>query len=480
MIPNIAISKTDGNLGVATNADRILAVIGTATQGTLNVGVSLTNKADLYATFGKSGSLVQACAYLIDRGVQVVAFRGSPTTAGAYGTIVSTGKTGTSTLTALGTPTGRYDAIVKVITGGTLGVAGITYIYSLDNGVNWSVETALGTSMTLSLDSGVAFTMGAGTLVANDTWSVPTTEPKLLTGDIATSLAALSDYGGDWLRVLVLADADGTINGQCDVFAKSFWSQGKNPEVITNTRPRNLATPESRATFATAMAVVAAAVQSTEVSCCVDQCEIVSSVDGRRLRLPPAIPYAARLMVNDDSRDAAAKADGALPGVFLSTVDGARNYHDEARYPGLDTLGFTTLRTWGGRPVTPGAYVNNPRLLSGAGSDYQFFQLSALLNRAIERVYGLLTTRLSDGVLVDSTTGKIKEGVAKALEESISADLRSEFSQPGRCSDIRFVLARYDNVLATNTLHFDVQMVPLAYVKQFIGKAGLVRVIPTT
>jgi hypothetical protein len=483
MIPSTAISKTDGNLGVATNTDRILAIIGTAASGPLNTGTSLTNKTDLYATFGRYGSLVQACAYMIARGIQVVAFRGSPTTAGAYGTVDSTGKTGTATVTASGTPGGRYDVIVKIVTGGTLGTTGITFIYSLDNGVNWSQETALGTGTTMTLDSGVAFTLattGVGTLVANDTWSVKTTEPKLLTGDLTTSFAALTDYSGEWLRALVLADADGTILAQCDSFAKSFWSQGKNPEVIANTRPRNLASAESRSTYQGVLATISAAVQSTEVSCCADQCEIVSEVDGRRLRLPPAIPYAARLMTNDDSRDAAAKADGALTGVFLMTADGARNYHDESRYPGLDALGFTTLRTWNGRPVTPGSYVNNPRILAGPTSDYQFFQHSALLNRAIEKAFGLLSMRLSDGVLVDSTTGKIKESVAKAMEEAITADLEAEFSKPGRCSGIKFILARYDNVLTTSTLHFDVQMQPLAYTKQFIGKAGLVRVLPTT
>lgn len=405
--------------------------------------------------------------------------RGNPATPGDYGAIDEDGITGTAEIAeGVTVPVDDYDVIVEILTGGTIGTTGITFRYSMDNGVNWSDEQALGTLTTLTCDGGVSFALtSTETLVAGDTWSVTTTGPKLGSSDITDAAAALKDYDGEWLRALVLADADATILGNLDTWAKSFHAEGKYPEVITNTRARGAA--ETRAAFQTAMQAITSAVQSTEVSPCPDRCEMISAVSGRRLVQPPAIAYAARTMIIDDSQDASAKADGSLPGVFVTTAAGERKYHDEFRFPGLDALGLTCLRTWGGRPRTPGVYVNNPRLLSGAGSDYRYFQLSAIENRIIEASFSLLEPKLSMGVLLNPN-GTIREDVAKSIEEAVNAELRSRFSDPGRVSSVNLTLSRTDNVLSTDTISFGTGTVPLGYVKKFAGKSGLVRVVATT
>lgn len=267
---------------------------------------------------------------------------------------------------------------------------------------------------------------------------------------------------------------------QCDAFAKSFWIDGKNPEVIINVRPRGAS--ETRPLYQAALAAISSQVQSTEVSPCADQCEVVSAIDGRRLRQLTALPYAVRLMQIDDSIDAAEKGLGALPDVFIrshANARHAREYHDERRFPGLDVLGYTTLRTFGGRPVSPGVYVNNPRLFSGPGSDYRYFQHTAIVNRVIETTFRLLEPKLSARVpLTDA--GTIRGDVADAIEDSINAELRTRYSDPGRCSALRFRLSRTDDVLTTDTISFEVLVRPLGYAKKFIGKTGLARAIPAT
>lgn len=455
-------------------------MIATASAGDFDKALSFTDKNDVLDTF-VSGPLVETLSYFIARGVPVVGIRANPTTAGAYGTVDETDIVGTATVAAGATiPDASYDVVVEILTGGALGTTGIVFRYSLDNGENWSEPTALGTSLTLTCARGVSFTLAsaASTLIAGDSWTVTTTAPKILTGDLADSFAVLKDYSGEWLRCVVVAEADGTMLAQCASFTESFHAEGKYPEIIINTRVRGAA--ESRADYQTALAAVVAGAQSAEVSPAADQCELVSEVNGWRLRMLSAIPYAARLMQIDDSQDAAAKADGALPGVFLMTRNGERKYHDEFKFPGLDALGLTTLRTWGGRPVTPGVYVNNPRLIAGPGTDYRYFQHSAILNRAIESTYSLLLPRLSQGVLCDPTTGRIREDVAKSIEDAITAELVTIYQESKRCSAVRFFLSRKDNVLSTDTLTFDVKMVPLAYVKKFQGKAGLVRALAVT
>jgi len=68
MTPDIQIAKTDGNLGVVSNTERILAIVGPASAGTSNVAASYVNKDDVITAF-TSGKLVEALSYCIAQGV---------------------------------------------------------------------------------------------------------------------------------------------------------------------------------------------------------------------------------------------------------------------------------------------------------------------------------------------------------------------------------------------------------------------------
>lgn len=480
MLPTVGIDKTDGNLGVSANTDRILAIIGDATGGALNTATSCLNSTDAKDEF-VSGMLVEAASLVLEQDVPTVLIRSASTTAGDYGTIDDAGVTGTASVAEGATePDGTFDVVVEILTGGALGTAGIIFRYSLDGGTSWSADQALGTSLTMTLSHGVSFalTSSSSTLVAGDTWTVTTSAPKVLTGDLTAALAALKEYPGEWLRVLVLCEADATILGQLDTWAKSFHAEGKYPEIITNTRPRNLGASESRATYQTALAAIATAASSTEIMCCADQCEMVQS-DGWRVRMPVSISAAIRSMIIDDSQYGEARSLPALPGVFITTAAGDRDYHDEAQHGGLDALGFTVLRTYRGRPLTPGVFLCNTRTMGGSTSDFAFFSRSAILNRIIESGYSLLGPKLSMTVLLNEE-GTIREDVAASIEQSVESELRTIYADPGRVSGVRFRLSRTDNILSTNTLTFNIDAQPLGVVKKFIGKAGLVRKLKET
>ncbi len=479
MLPSVLIQKTDGNLGVSANTERILAIIGCSSAGDFDLAQSMLATGDVETEFG-GGQLVEAAVYAIGQNVPTVCIRGNPNTAGAYGTIDDAGVTGTATVAAGATvPDATYDVVVKIVTGGALGTAGITFIYSLDGGFTWSNEQGLGTSLTMTLSHGISFTLAAAaaTLIANDTWSVTTSGPKLNTTDLADSLAALTAYAGEWLRLLVVnVDADETILAQLDAFAQTFHAQGKYPEIITNVRPRTLGgSPETRAAYQTALSAISTGGSSWETNYCVDQCEMVAQ-DGWRIRQPQSIGVAVRTMVIDDSQYAESREFPSLPNVFLTTTAGVREYHDEARYGGLDVLGYTTLRTFNGRPMTPGVFITNTRMMAGLSSDFRYFSRSAILNRIIESAFSLLEPKLSATVLLNED-GKIREDVASAIEDSVTAELRTIYSDPGRVSAVKLTLSRNDNVLSTDTLTFAIDAQPLGVVKKFIGKAGLVRVL---
>lgn len=72
-----------------------------------------------------------------------------------------------SSATLSGAPTAAAEVAVNVVVGGTVGVAGITYRVSTDDGVTWGQTTALGTAASITV-SGVVLTI-AGTVLAGDT-----------------------------------------------------------------------------------------------------------------------------------------------------------------------------------------------------------------------------------------------------------------------------------------------------------------------
>lgn len=475
MIPGIDNQKTDGNLGVSVATDRILAIVAPCEKGPSNTPTSCSNPDDAFAQFGE-GPLTAAATYIINTSQKpVVLVRGAASTVGAYGAIDSTGKLGTSVVTAGSpVPLDTYDVQLKVSKGGVIATAGIELQYSLDGGLSFSAAQSLGTANTYTIPgTGVGFAFAAGTLLLGDIVKVSTTAPQMTTADIAAALTALYTYDGEWLRLFVDARADATILAQLDAYVKTFWSMGKNPEAITNLRFRN--SGETRAAYQAALAAVVGTVQSTEVSPVADQCEIV--IRGRRGRRPAALAYAARLMQISDEIDPAQVSLGALTGTFVVDASGSDVYHDELKYPGLDALGITTLRTFRGRPKRPGVYVNNARLLAGATSDYQYFQHTAVINRLIEKTYSLLEARLSGGVPL-AQGGTIAEDSAVAIEEAINAELRLEFVEGGKVSDQRFRLSRTDN-LASNggKIGFKNEAIPLGYLKNFVGKTGFVKAI---
>src|ERR1700755_2270451 len=156
--PNVSITELDGNLGSAAgSADKLFALVGPADAGPLNTPTTWGRPKDVLGTY-LGGPLVEAAAHYLDRYKKpVVLVRSAGSTAGLPGTLNIAGVTGTSVVTVTGVPNDDYEARFRVVGGGTVGVAGITYQYTLDGGRNWSTVRALGTANTFAFP-------GAGSL----------------------------------------------------------------------------------------------------------------------------------------------------------------------------------------------------------------------------------------------------------------------------------------------------------------------------
>jgi hypothetical protein len=138
--------------------------------------------------------------------------------------------------------------------------------------------------------------------------------------------------------------------------------------------------------------------------------------------------------------------------------------------PGLDDSRFTVLRTFDGKQ---GVYVNNCRILSAAGSDFEFAQHRRVYNEARRTLRLYFTERLSAPVQVDAVTGFILESEALEIEAGADAAMRSVLRSKPKASGggidgkaSRFCkLSRTDNLLSTKTLTVQGAVIPLAYPK---------------
>lgn len=189
--PAVNIEAIDGALGLIPPSSGILPLVLVGPcDGTLplNTPVGFGRKSAMLAV-ATGGPMVEAAAYHIERGRQVVLVRTGASIEGSYldavdpedGTIGVITKTGTGTCTFsdnASDPTVAAEVVVLFAVGGTRGTAGIVYQISLDNGQTWGPPIPLGTATTFDVGAtGASIAVSAGTIVAGDFITFELTAP---------------------------------------------------------------------------------------------------------------------------------------------------------------------------------------------------------------------------------------------------------------------------------------------------------------
>lgn len=459
--PKITITELDGSLGVLPpSSGRLMAVIGVSSSGTANVPASYGKVSALVAAKGY-GPLVEAAARHIElTGDPVVVVNTGTTTNGAAGAVTFTG-TGTSVVTvdAAVYPYDDYEVYFLVVAGGTRGVAGITFRYSLDGGKNMSALVALGTATNYTIpNAGIKVDFAAGTLVAGDYWSFRTTAPIYNASQLGAAFDALRVSTHAVEVVQVAGVIDGTSFDTLATKRASSYAVGKYITIVSNTRTPNLA--ESEATYLAAMDTIFSAKSDSAIALCAGSCRLISSVSGRNYRRPVSFVVASLEASVSEEINTADINLGALVGVSVRDSNGNPEQHDETANPGLDDSRFYVLRTWEGYA---GVYVNRPRLFSAEGSDFQLVPHRRVLNLAHAALRAYFTRRLNKPVLVNASTGFILEEEALEIESGARAVMRAVLLAKPKASAIEFTLSRTDNLLSTKTMTGQARVVPVAY-----------------
>jgi hypothetical protein len=458
--PNIVITEIDGALGVTPeSAGKLLALVGPANSGPTNVPASFGRVKDVLSAYG-GGPLVEAGAHAIERyGRPVILVRTDATTAGALAAVEASGVTGTSVITATGTPTDDAEIAVKVATGGTVGTAGITLQTSTDGGRTWAPVVALGTSTTLALPgTGVTLNFAAGTLVAGDTATARATAPAFTAAELGAGLDALAASQLAWEIVEPVGPIDANAFDTLELKLASLASAGKYRAWSGGARMPNEG--ESEATYLGALSGIFGSKASVYGELSAGACKLTSSVSGRKIRRPVSVVIAAREASVSEEVDIADVNLGSLSGVSIRDGNGNPDEHDESLSPGLDDARFAVLRTIEGMP---GVYVNRPRLFSPPGSDFQLMPHRRVLNLAHAALRLYFLRRLSKPILVSALTGYILETEALEIEAGARKILAAVLLAKPKASAVQFALSRVDNLLATKTLTGDARVIPLAY-----------------
>jgi hypothetical protein len=463
VIPDATLTVRDGALGIAPiGLNGIAAKVGQASAGTTNTVVAAGNAQTLKDTFG-SGPLVEAAAHVLSlAGGPVACVRAPSSTAGAAGSVTPT-KTGTATLAISGSAYDAYDLQVVIVQGGATLVAGTaTFKYSLDGGRTWSAELAVPTggvylipntnlTLTWTYSSGTAF-------AAADQWVATVTGPASTLTELMLGVDALLASGLRIFNVHVMGvPADVTaaaalfaaLESKLQTAASSQYQYLYGTMDMPNDTDANIKTA-----FASTVGTRTEAPVGFE--------NLTSAITGAAPKRPISWSSTSRAASVPPKEDLGRVKSGSLKGVQAIS-------RDEFATQGMDSQGFTTVRTIVGKT---GYFLTTGRLRTQVGSDFSLIQYRRVMDIASAAVRAAQLEYLNDDVRVNKTTGLILEQDAKSIESFIEAQLRLAVTQPGYASDCSVQVDRTVNILSTQRLSVKYRVIPLGYAKYIDGEIG--------
>jgi hypothetical protein len=458
-VPSVRQTERDNSLGILPPGSKMLAVAGVSSLGAFDLPAPFTRVSDLVAARGIGPGVEAAAHYINQYGNPVLFVRTHETTVGAIGAIA--GNTGTSVITLDGgaAPLDDYDFAMLIVNGGTIGIAGITFQWSVDGGRTYSPIQALGVATSFVFgDTGIQLDFAAGTLVSGDTITTRASAPQWITSELTSALTALRNSAQTWELVEVVGPCVGADLDALDAALVSMSNVGKLHAAIAHVRTPNLG--EDDPTYQAAMAAISALHTSRFIEVCAGAMETVSPITGRQYRRPPSFTIAAREASLSQEISGAEVDLGPLPVTVIHDGLGNPKYHDEFIQPGLDDARFCVLRSFEGRA---GAFENISRMFSPVGSDFIILPYRRVMNlaRSISRTEMELI--LNKPIRVNKLTGFIDERDATRIEKRVTQQLRLALGQQPMVSAVQYVLNRTDNLLATGELHTQLSIVPLGY-----------------
>lgn len=428
-------------------------------------------------------------AYVSGGSVQPLgSIMGSLSSAGVF---TSGGQVGTSILYFTGTATDRYFVQVKIVTGGTIGTAGIVFQVSYDAGRNYGPQIALGTATTYALsdsnlDTGLTLHFGSGTLTAGDTARCSTVAPAPSVAGIQSAIAALQAYsnlsGTQWGSMHIAAILQGSdatsIETTLDGLATNNFVYTRTICEVRDASPPAVwgGTGESGATWSAAILSDFASITARRVSPSAGYYNMPAAFPTYLAGTPSyrhslGYAYAARECVIPAQRHAGRVRDGSLSQIVVNPNSDPGDgfvYWDSASGPTLDYFlpggagRFTTART---RQSLSGYYISNPLTLAPVGSDFTLMPRGLVMDVACAIAHSTLE-QFVNADLQTAPNGTLLDKDADTVRMAVGGALTANMVNVGMISGFVVAVDQTNNIIVTSTLVVNITILGVGYILQ--------------
>lgn len=472
----ISFNIQDNGLGAAVpGGGGTLVVAGVCSKGAGFKPTMTASPSTITSTYGYGPAPQLACNIVTATGNPVIIINTLAASAGTNGTVQTTIPGGsTSVVTLTGTPNDTYYGRVTVLTGGTIGTAGIVLGVSLDANRSTLVTVLLGTATTYAIpNTGITLNFAAGTLVAGDYFSWISTEPLFSQAGVQSALNSLLTVSFPFEDVIIPGGSSAASGAGCAgvVPADVTAIDGYMTTLFNNKRPARCllqardavwggTSTETEVQWLNYLQTAFVSTSSLRVGVCAGHYNVISAIDQSQYRRSLLWPAAVRDSAVAIQVDLGRVSDGALAGITLPTSPDGYIYHDESANPGLDASRFTSAWSIIG---LPGLYILNPNLMAPVGSDFTLLEHGHVIDAATYAAYYFFVKRLSSSVRVNATTGFILQQDANTLQQGSNAALQTALGNA--VSAVNTIVSTTDNILSTSTLTVTIQITPLAYLK---------------
>ena len=502
-IPSVTITVQDNGSSAALSVPQasVQLKIGCAVGGTVNVPVATTSPTYLQTAL-IGGPLVEASGLVCKEGNVVVAVPCAIATKGTAGAVVATvpgGSTSAVTVTCDST-NGAWDetyVLMKCVTGGTIGTAGIVLQVSLDAGKNHGTPIALNTANTLVLGApwnpptiggtGLTLNFGSGTMFAGDTWRFHTTAPTWNDAGVEAAVAAFqaSQYGvaGVGSAHLVGVSSSGDLTAM-QTAMQSGVAIYEYQRLIVELRDASPpvawgGSGETEVAWMAALALVTAG-EAAQPRICADAghyntpSPYANAAGGSpSYRRPGAWSHAVRRTQIPLQRRAGRVKDGPYSTIAVNAATDPADgffYHDERTTPGLNASRIGSLMTWPKKGA--GFYQCQEPLLSAPGSQFTELVIGNVLDAACDIGYAAGVEEVSDDLLLQDN-GTLDPIDLNVYQGNVQQALNEGMVQTPLVSSVTAEVSSTANVGSTGQIPIAIAVQPRGYANAIVETISL-------
>jgi hypothetical protein len=382
-----------------------------------------------------------------------------------------------------------YFVQFTVVTGGTIGTAGITFTLSLDANRNTGPTLVLGTATTYVIpNTGITLDFtGTQTLVAGDYIRFATIGPAFSVANIQTAIQSVqsSPFGAvQWGSTHILgrfAGSDGTaVEGYLDTLANGYIYTRAMVDAADALVPLAWGGPgQTEAAWLTSIESSYSAVSARRICANGGYYNMPSPTSAQSPAVPTvfyrrglAWALAARQVGLPPQRNAGRVKDGSLGSIVLSPLyytDGFV-YHDEFLNPSLGSQRFSCATTR--PPNNQGWFILEPFLMSPSGSQYAILPQGQVIDLGSSLFVQGCNQLINDDVRTNPN-GTIYVNDALTQQQALLKPIKDDMIQPKIISGAQIVVDQTVDVFSTNSETIGCTLDSRGYVESITASIGL-------